>query len=327
MANVETSQKGIGYIPTVLRITKKVVTRAVFWRIAHHTKEESDVCLKIGRYNRSVFSPETLENETCKSELTLDDGEFKNLIKFISDNYAPFKIGVKKYIPITNDLDEESIDNLKAIFANPDKHKLLEFIAKNNILPAELITNLQLQSKRTAVQEYETMLEDDLVEPDWQKWFKQNDWILGSEFVKIIDDRRVDTKNITDFLMQAYDGFLDIIEIKRPNGNLKFWADVKDHDNYIPSADLTKAITQATKYIYEVEREANSVKFGEQHGYVKVIKPRCILIFGRSNNWNDEQKEAYRILNASYHNLNIMTYDHVLSRAKRLLKDEYDLPF
>jgi hypothetical protein len=87
----------------------------------------------------------------------------------------------------------------------------------------------------------------------------------------------------------------------------------------VPSSDLTKAITQATKYIYEVEREANSVKFLERVGNVKTIKPRCILIFGRSNDWDDKQKEACRILNSSYHNLTIMTYDHVLRRAKRIL--------
>ena len=118
--------------------------------------------------------------------------------------------------------------------------------------------------------------------------------------------------------MQAYDGFLDVVEIKKPEGGLRFWASTKDHDNYVQSSDLTKAITQATKYIYELEREANSAKFLERVG-VRVIKPRCILIFGRSNDWNNEQKEAYRILNSSFHNLTIMTYDHVLNRAKRIL--------
>jgi hypothetical protein len=108
--------------------------------------------------------------------------------------------------------------------------------------------------------------------------------VLGSEFVKILDEREIDTKNITDYLMEAYDGFLDIIEIKRPEGSLKFWADTQDHGNYIPSSDLIKAITQATKYIYEVEREANDVKFFERVNNIKTIKPRCVLIFGRSNN-------------------------------------------
>ena len=61
------------------------------------------------------------------------------------------------------------------------------------------------------------------------------------------------------------------------------------------------------------------IKFLEKVGNVKTIKPRCVLIFGRSSDWNNDQREAYRILNSSYHNLTIMTYDHVLSRAKRIL--------
>lgn len=119
--------------------------------------------------------------------------------------------------------------------------------------------------------------------------------------------------------MQAYDGFLDIVEIKRPSESLQFWASGLDHGNYVPSQNLVKAITQATKYIHEVEREANSVKFLERVGNVKTIKPRCILIYGRSNEWNQYQREACRILNSSYHNLTILTYDHVLSRAKRIV--------
>lgn len=138
--------------------------------------------------------------------------------------------------------------------------------------------------------------------------------------------------------MQAYDGFLDIIEIKRPDGALRFWSPSSDHNNQIPSSGLIKAITQANRYVYEVEREANSVKFLERVDGVKTIKPRCVLIFGRSNNWNNEQKEAFRILNAGYHNISIMTYDHVLSRAKRIVgleeettpdnfEENEDLPF
>lgn len=103
---------------------------------------------------------------------------------------------------------------------------------------------------------------------------------------------------------------------------MTFWADSLDHGNYVPHSDLVKAIAQASRYLYEVEREANSVKFLERVNQVKTIKPRCVLLFGRSHDWNDEQREAYRLLNASYHNLTVMTYDHVLARARRIL----DLP-
>lgn len=119
--------------------------------------------------------------------------------------------------------------------------------------------------------------------------------------------------------MQAYDGFLDVVEIKRPEGDLLFWAQSRDHGNLVPSSDLTKAITQASRYIFEVERESNSVKFLERVGGVKTVKPRGILIFGRSSRWGNDEHEAYRILNSSYHNLSIMTYDQVLERAKRMV--------
>jgi hypothetical protein len=84
-------------------------------------------------------------------------------------------------------------------------------------------------------------------------------------------------------------------------------------------ADLVKALTQASVYINEVEREINSQKFFARVGEVRTVKSRCVLVFGRSLGWNEEQRRSYRILNANYHNLSIMTYDHVLARAKRLL--------
>ena len=162
------------------------------------------------------------------------------------------------------------------------------------------------------------MLTEDLGEPDWQKWFQSNSWVLGSQFVRILDERHIDVQHISDFLMEAYDGFLDVVEIKRPEGGMSFWAGTLDHGNYIPSTELTKAVAQATRYIYEGEREANSVKFLERVGGVKTVKPRCILVFGRSQDWDNEQKEAYRIFNASFHNLSVLTYDHVLARAQRI---------
>ena len=178
---------------------------------------------------------------------------------------------------------------------------------------------MQQAHRVRAIKQFEKMLEQDQKENAWQEWFQKNSWVLGSEFVRILDERHIDVQNISDFLMEAYDGFLDIVEIKRPEGELRFWAAALDHGNDVPSSDLTKAITQASRYIYEVEREANSVKFLERVGQVKTVKPRCILIFGRSSDWNSSQVETYRIMNAGFHNLTVMTYDHVLARAKRIV--------
>lgn len=318
MEVVKTTQNGIPYLVGLLKNKVRVRTKAVLWKIPHDSDVE-DISLKIGRYVKGDFGFEDLENENPKSELTLDNDEFNNLINFLTENYEPFKKGAKKYITLDDDISEDDIDDLKYFFNNSDKRELMKIIIEKKILPDELLVGLENAKRSKAITEFEEMLEHDLTEHKWQKWFEENNWVLGSEFVEILDERDIDTENISDYLMKAYDGFLDIIEIKRPEGQLKFWALNKDHGNFIPSSDLIKAITQATKYIHEVEREANSVKFLEKVDHIKAIKPRCTLIFGRSNEWEKEQREAYRILNSNYHNLTILTYDHVLDRAKRII--------
>lgn len=319
MATVEVSKKGISYLKTILRQTQNAVSRAIFWKIPHHSDKE-DICLKLGRYKRRILPlPESPEVLDPKSELTLDDEELRALLKFLSENYEPFRIGVTNFIALDQRLDPSKVEHLKAVFANPDRDQLLKFIAENNIITADLMLSLQSQARRHAIQEFIEMLHETPAESAWQAWFKTNDWVLGTEFVRILDERDVDTKHIADFLVQAHDGFLDIVEIKKPDPTIKIWADTKDHGNLIPSSDLVKAITQATRYVYEVEREANSIKFLERVGYVRTVKPRCVLIFGRSTDWSDEHREAFRILNSSYHNLSLMTYDHVLDRARRIV--------
>jgi len=300
-----------------------VITRAVFWKIPHNSEQE-DVHLKLGRYKKpkniiSLLDEEELESLEPKSELTLTHEELKSLVEFLQQNYEPFSKGVKAFIPLDHPFDSENASQIKALFSLPNKAEVINFILDNNIISSELVLGLRHSQRLKAIKKFEEMLNQDLRENEWQKWFEANSWVLGSQFVRILDERTIDTKNISDFLMEAYDGFLDVVEIKRPNGGLQFWASNQDHGNFVPSTDLIKAVTQASRYIYEVEREANSVKFLEKVGGVKTVKPRCVLIFGRSHEWSSEQIEAYRIMNANYHNLSILTYDHVLTRARQMV--------
>ncbi len=71
--------------------------------------------------------------------------------------------------------------------------------------------------------------------------------VLGTEFVRLLDERAIDVNSISDLLMETYDGFLDIVEIKRLEGGLRFWADTLDHGNHVPSSALVKAIAQCWK--------------------------------------------------------------------------------
>ena len=320
LRTVQKSKSGVDYVPKVLKQKKSVITRANLWRV-HHNSGAVEIGLKVGRY-KTTSQGEEVETANPKSELTLDDEELNNLTEYLQQNLEPLKNGASQYILVNDKISPEMARQLKSFFNKPEKDEILKLIIENEMLPTDLLQALHQREREKALAEFEELLAQNAVEQEWQKWFSVNDWVLGSEFVRILGDRDIDTENVADFLVQAYDGFLDIIEIKRPQTGQEFWAKNQYRDNYIPSTELVGTIMQATNYVYRVEGEANDVRFLERMDGVKAIKPRGVLIYGRSNMWNKKQIEAFRLLNASYHNLTIMTYDHVLQRAKRMLGHE-----
>ena len=315
MSEIKTSAKGVNYAgPCTLQMKKRVCSEAMLMWIPHAHADVQDISLKIGRYN----IPYGLESKKPKSELTLNNEELDALIRYISENYKPLTLGQGEYINVS----EESatlVENFKRLIEG--QSDTARMLIENGILSDNVFLAASVIKKRDALIELQEKLQEEQPERYWQEWFTRNKWVLGSDFAQIIDERVIDTENIADYIMKSYDGFVDLVEIKKPNG-LPFWASTKDHGNYVPSADLTKAITQCLNYIYAIELEANSTKFARRIGS-RVIKPRCILIFGRSYDWNDEQREAYRILNAAYNQVSILTYDHISERAQNVLGEEY----
>lgn len=256
-----------------------------------------------------------IKNGTEEAKITLSSfglekiQEFLNLLQGLD-----LKNSSKEKIKFEGSID---IKDIKSVFNNKNSKEILDYILDSNISKDAIIDALEIQKRKKAIINFKEILENNNKnEHDWQKWFKENNWVFNTDFIEILGKRTIDTSNISDFLIKSYDGFIDIVEIKRHT--FDFWNKTKEHNNYIPSSDLIKAITQCAKYIYELERESLNVKFIEQNG-IKPIKPRCTLIFGRSNAWNEAQKEEFRILNSMYHNISIMTYDHVIDRANKFI--------
>ena len=198
---------------TTLRDKKTVITQAVFWKIPHNTRPD-EIHLKIGRYKKIGPAPLLgLEAEIGdpKSELTLDGEEFQNLVKFIQNNYEAFKDGAKAYLPLENPYDESVALQLKELLAANNNESMLHFLMENQVIPEDLEVGLAYARRVRAIDEFNAMLESDFIEGKWQDRFEINSWVLGSDFVRLLDERSIDTKNISDFLMESYDGFLDIV--------------------------------------------------------------------------------------------------------------------
>ena len=309
--NVKLTSKGQEYVePCELKTGLRSSSRAVFFRNTHQTTGEKIVSLKIARY-RKVNG--TFYEKQDKS-ITLSCGEIDKLIEYIQEYYAPLNTGMSEFISVDKDAAE--------LFAKvrdlgiPDA-EVVKKLHESGILTENLSVAITAAERNRAVSEFEQAISSGYPESYWQDWFSRNKWVLGSEYLNILPERDIDVTDIADYLMRAIDGFLDVVEIKRPD--LPFWTRPDSHGNLCPSSQLTAAITQCLNYLYKIELPSNSVEFMERGEDSKTVKPQCMLVYGRLIDWDDNELKALRILNAAYHQLHIITYDQLLMRAKLLL--------
>lgn len=326
---VKSTSNGQEYIDSkTLKEGPKSRTVAVFFRNKHKTSDQYIISLKLSHNEKR--DGQLIEKNN--SAITLQDDQIDKLVEYIEENYLPLSRGEDSYVSLS---DNNLLKVFKQVFnlhLQPDF--IVDKLYESGVLDKNLSVAITAAERKNVVCDFERMIEANESESTWQKWFDKNKWILGSEYVKILNERNIDEHHIADYLMQSFDGFLDLVEIKVPS--LKFWIGPDAHNNYNPSAELVASISQCLNYLYRIEIKADSVDFQERHSGVKVVKPKCLLVYGRSDNWNQTQNEMFRILNSAYQQINIITYDQLLARAKQLLEvgescptdnPDEDLPF
>lgn len=310
------SQKGNDYTTEVLHEGPRARSKALLVAISHNNQPPG-LTLKIVKENRpkTVGSSPASFSET--NSISLSEEETAALIDLLQRKAGLVVQGAGTYLKVKSGDVAGLLSEISQRIEQEDPNKVIPLLRTNKFLPRELLDVAALRAKQDALEDFEQLLARNAVEADFQRWFKQNSWVLGSDCVRILDDRRIDVENIADYLTEAYDGHADIIEIKRPG--LGFWAAERDHGNLIPHPDLVKAITQAQNYQFELEREMDSIKMQERIQGRPIAKPRSLLIHGRSDKWGDDELRAQRLLNGGFSALQVLSYDQVLARAKRML--------
>ena len=275
--------------------------------------------MKVGTYAMSVVKPDFRQPvyEQAKCEVKLRPAEFEAFVAFLEQKLGPLKVRAERYVAVEDAESGEILDALAARLRGREGQALVEAMLERGLLPDDLVAAALHRERAAAIEEAERMLNEDLPERDWQAWLQANDWVLGSAHVAVLDDRRIDLANVADYLLEAEDRHLDVVEIKRPS--LGFWAAQRDHGNLYPHADLTKAIVQAQAYLLRLEGEMDSKKTSDRYGGCPIACPRATLIHGRSATWGDDELHAQRLLNGGFSRLQVFTYDQVLKRAGRVL--------
>lgn len=135
-----------------------------------------------------------------------------------------------------------------------------------------------------------------------------------------------------DFLLIDANGYIDILEIKKPSVQL-LTKQSSYRNNYVPVRDLAGAIQQIEKYIYclnawgkDGEQELQKQLSSKLPAMVlpKVVNPQGILLLGRNNQFNNQQKDDFELIKRQYkHIAEIMTYDDLMQRIDNIIAALY----
>lgn len=182
--------------------------------------------------------------------------------------------------------------------------KLLELEEAGNIV--ESIKNEESLKEYTAGQP----------EKIFHKWIEKNLWVFGVDYAKKHDARKIAIASEADLLVESIDGFLDLIELKRPKLSCEFLKLDSSHKSYYPSPELSQAIGQCLLYL---QKMADMKLVLEKDYKVQIIRPRVKIVIGRTNQFNSEQLKALRMLNSNLNHIQIVSYDYLLSCGRKII--------
>ncbi len=259
------------------------------------------------------ISKETFENLISKFPKTAELNKYAHMrIASIIKDYFP---ECDKYEAIY----EKFIDSRENKYALPTPT-----LSKYNI-------QIELEQFTVAYQELRDMLNryEAIGEKQWQEKIHNILQLLYPKYICCVREVKFygGSKNDKqpDFLLVDDNGFVDILEIKKADVRVL----TQYRNNYVAARELSGAIQQIEKYLFclnssDKAKEDVLRKMTEllPSGIrVQVVNPQGILLMGRSNEFNKEQRQDFELIKRQYkHIADIMTYDDLLLRVGNIIK-------
>lgn len=242
----------------------------------------------------------------------LQEEEISKLFDFIT---ATTELRTKETISLL-DTESEQLEAIDLLLKDGKLSKLID----NGLLDENIFTALKntikLSELEKAIKELEDLLETSDTEKDYENWCKNNIWVFGNYYVASDDIHQISNAERVDLLIKnVIDCYRDIIEFKKPS--LAILEKDTSHNNYYFSKEVSQAISQVINYSDIFQYLAlNGL---HKHNEIKGFYPRSIIVIGRSKEFNDEQIKALRALNGRLNNIEIKSYDDLLSQARNLV--------
>jgi hypothetical protein len=179
----------------------------------------------------------------------------------------------------------------------------------------------RLEDARGAIVEYSSLLEDSASnETVFQQFIEQNLWLLGLDYVQMRPRHDV-PRGTLDFILERFDGFHDLLELKDPQDPIIEAPDAAERppsaSHYKLSPALANALGQV--HVYRDILTASPQLIDEQFGLPQSRDPHVVIVVGRAAVLPDHRARVLRELNKSLHRVEVVPYDILGKRAKAIL--------
>ena len=309
--------RNILYIHKDLKLEKKTFVTYYQISIFRHIDKLINEPIFLGGQNRNAISYSDFEKILTQFPNTTERVKYYQArLSIILGSYFESMLDAKsKYEKYMNKKKSFHGESLSKIFKNYEKKKY-------EIILDKLTNMISKENQYNERQWQEEIIEIlCLIFPKYIKAFKK---------VKIKDSYSENKKRELDYLLIDSDGYIDIVEIKRPLGSPIVSEKPTYRGNYYPIRELSGTVMQVEKYILHLNKWG---KRGEEYlnkKYVdylpsdckiKITNPGAIIILGRSNKLNIQQKNDFEIIKRKYKNIiDVITYDDLIKRLEFIIR-------
>lgn len=190
----------------------------------------------------------------------------------------------------------------------------------------QLQQDIELLNLSRVVDESEQLLTKKSSEPEWQKFFNNNPFILflvfGYPVVKIQDQASVGGRKlsgsggkITDFLIKNnLSNNCALIEIKKPNTPLLNSREYRG-GVFSPSSELSGSINQVLDQKYKFQKEISLIKGSSEIYDIESYAVDCVLIIGTMPT-EKEKKKSFEMFRHNSKDVRIYTFDELVYKLK-----------
>ena len=270
-----------------------------------------------------------------KQNNSLPISAYKTLIKTFPNDYELYKYSDMR---IATQL-ENYFDNLDVIKKSYEDYLNKKIKSIQNTKFSQKANTLKLSLLISARDELKQMLENysGYNECSWQYAIKDILCVLFPKYIYAVREVNIgnvnDFKKRPDFTMIDYNGYVDIMEIKKPD-NKQIIREAPNRNNFVPQKIFTDIVVQTTKYINALNQNQDKAKeniFKKlkndnpnttlTKNDIKINNPKGIILLSRSDKLSIEQKDDLELLRRQFKDMSeIMTYDDLLERFDNLIK-------